>query len=463
MAAYSMFKERGMDMLENRQMPHSTDSEQAILGSMMLDEKVCEDVKLKLQPQDFYHHRNRIIYEGILALLDQGTAIDVTTITAYLTDHQRIGEIGGFDYILHLFEGVATTAHTPHYVEIVLEKSVARQVISKAQALMEQGYDPTSTTQDLIDQAQQEFAGLTRLNQGSDFKQIDGVIVDFIKNVERLSQSQGDVTGLTTGFSALDKMTSGLQKNDLIIVAARPAMGKTAFALNVAQNVAKLNQANVAIFSLEMGADQLVSRLISAEGRIEAYRLKTGTLEGQDWRSLKIATEVLSNLGIYIDDTPGIRVGELRAKCRQLHQQKGLSMVMIDYLQLLSGSKSNGGNRQQEVSEISRTLKEMARELEIPVIALSQLSRQVESREDKRPMMSDLRESGSIEQDADIVTFLYREDYYKKDMETNDNIVEVIFGKHRSGAVGTIKLAFRKEISRFENLINMPEGNLPEL
>ena len=453
-------------MLEspNRQMPHSTDAEQAILGAMLLDEKVCEDVKLKLQPDDFYHHRHRIIYETMLILLDQNIGVDVTTVTAYLQDHKRIAEIGGVEYILTIYESVATTAHTEHYVEIVLEKSISRLIINRAQSLIEQGYDPETSTQDLIDTAEQQFSGLARLNQGSDFKQIDNVIIDFIKNVERLSQSTGEVTGLTTGFTALDNMTSGLQNNDLIIVAARPAMGKTAFALNIAQNVAKLNHVNVAIFSLEMGADQLVSRLVSAEGRIEAHRLKTGNLEGADWRSLKIATDVLSNLGIYIDDTPGIRVGELRAKCRQLHQHKGLGLVMIDYLQLLSGSKANGGNRQQEVSEISRMLKEMARELKIPVIALSQLSRQVENREDKRPMMSDLRESGSIEQDADIVTFLYREDYYKKDPELNDNIVEIIFAKHRSGAVGTVKLAFRKEISRFENLVNVPESaHIPDV
>ena len=446
----------------NRQMPHNTDAEQAILGAMMLDEKVCEDVKLKLQPDDFYHHRHRIIYETMLTLLEQGVAIDVTTVTANLQDHKRISEIGGVEYILTIYESVATTAHADHYLEMILEKSISRMVINRAQSLIEQGYDPETSTQDLIDIAEQQFSGLSRLNQNSDFKQIDDVIVDFIKNVERLSQSSGEVTGLTTGYDALDKMTSGLQRNDLIIVAARPAMGKTAFALNVAQNVAKLNNVNVAIFSLEMGADQLVSRLISAEGRIEAYRLKTGNLEKDDWRSFKIATDVLSNLGIYLDDTPGIRIGELRAKCRQLHQQEGLGMVMIDYLQLLSGSKSNGANRQQEVSEISRTLKEIARELKIPVIALSQLSRQVESREDKRPMMSDLRESGSIEQDADIVTFLYREDYYKKDPDQNDNIVEVIFAKHRSGAVGTVKLAFRKEISRFENLLNVPDANIPD-
>ena len=319
-------------MLEspNRQMPHSTDAEQAILGAMLLDEKVCEDVKLKLQPDDFYHHRHRIIYETMLILLDQNIGVDVTTVTAYLQDHKRIAEIGGVEYILTIYESVATTAHTEHYVEIVLEKSISRLIINRAQSLIEQGYDPETSTQDLIDTAEQQFSGLARLNQGSDFKQIDNVIIDFIKNVERLSQSTGEVTGLTTGFTALDNMTSGLQNNDLIIVAARPAMGKTAFALNIAQNVAKLNHVNVAIFSLEMGADQLVSRLVSAEGRIEAHRLKTGNLEGADWRSLKIATDVLSNLGIYIDDTPGIRVGELRAKCRQLHQQKGIGLVMID-------------------------------------------------------------------------------------------------------------------------------------
>ena len=446
----------------NRQMPHNTDAEQAILGAMMLDEKVCEDVKIKLQSEDFYHHRHRIIYEAMLTLLEQGIGIDVTTVTAYLQDHKRIAEIGGVEYILTIYESVATTAHAEHYMEMILEKSISRTVINRAQSLIEEGYNPETSTQDLIELAEQQFSGLARLNQNSEFKQIENVIVDFIKNVERLSKSSGEVTGLMTGYDALDKMTSGLQNNDLIIIAARPAMGKTAFALNVAQNAAKLNNINVAIFSLEMGADQLISRLISAEGRIEAYRLKTGTLEKDDWRSFKIATDVLSDLGIYIDDTPGLRVSELRAKCRQLHQQKGLGLVMIDYMQLLSGSKAHGANRQQEVSEISRTLKELARELKIPVIALSQLSRQVESREDKRPMMSDLRESGSIEQDADIVTFLYREDYYKKDAEQNDNIVEVIFGKHRSGAVGTIKLAFRKEISRFENLVNIPESNVPD-
>ncbi len=447
--------------LKNRQMPHSTDAEQAILGAMLIDEKVCETVRLKLDPDDFYHHRHRIIYEAILALIEQQKAVDVTTVTAYLQDHKRMAEIGGVEYILTIYESVATTAHTEHYLDIVLEKSISRTIINRAQDLIEQGYNPETMTKDLIDLAEQKFMGLSRLANNSQFKEIRNVIDDVVKNIEYLSQMNGEVTGLKTGFDALDNMTSGLQKNDLIIVAARPAMGKTAFALNIAQNIAKINQKNVAIFSLEMGADQLVTRLICSEGRIEASKLKTGNLDSTDWRSLKIASDVLSGLGVYIDDTPGIRVGELRAKCRQLHQQHGLGMVMIDYLQLLSGSKSNASNRQQEVSEISRMLKEMARELEIPVIALSQLSRQVESREDKRPMMSDLRESGSIEQDADIVTFLYRDDYYKKDAEANDNIIEIIFAKHRNGPVGTIKLAFRKEISKFENLTFIPEPGMP--
>ena len=452
-------------MLEttNRQMPHNTEAEQAILGAMMLDEKVCQDALSKLQLDDFYHHRHRIIYEAIQALLEQAIGIDVTTVTSYLQDHKRLNEIGGVEYILTIYESVATTAHTNHYIEMVLEKSLSRAVITRAGSLIEQGYDPNLTAGDLIDMAQQQFLDLSRLRQVSEFKQIDHVIRDYIKNIEKLSQSTGEVTGLATGYSSLDKMTSGLQKNDLIIVAARPAMGKTAFALNVAQNVAKLNNSNVAIFSLEMGADQLIGRLISSEGRIEGYRLRTGNLEKDDWRSFKIATDTLSRLGVYIDDTPGIRVGEVKAKCRQLHQQRGLDLVMVDYLQLLSGSKQSGLNRQQEVSEISRTLKELARELQIPVIALSQLSRQVENREDKRPMMSDLRESGSIEQDADIVTFLYRDDYYKKDADANDNIIEIIFAKHRNGAIGTVKLAYRKEMNRFENLTYIPEANIPDV
>ena len=288
-----------------------------------------------------------------------------------------------------------------------------------------------------------------RKNAGA-FQNIKDVLVQTYDNIETLHDRKGDVTGIPTGFIELDRMTAGFQRNDLIIVAARPSVGKTAFALNIAQNVATKTDENVAIFSLEMGADQLVMRMLCAEGNIDAQRLRTGSLTAEDWGKLTMAMGSLSDSGIYIDDTPGIRVGDIRAKCRRLKQESGLGMVLIDYLQLIQGN-GRTDNRQQEVSEISRSLKELARELKVPVIALSQLSRGVEQRQDKRPMMSDIRESGSIEQDADIVAFLYRDDYYDKESE-NKNIIEIIIAKQRNGPVGTCSLAFVKEYNKFVNL-----------
>ena len=289
-----------------------------------------------------------------------------------------------------------------------------------------------------------------RKNAG-DFRHIKDVLVQTYDNIELLHTRKGDVTGIPTGFRDLDKMTAGFQRNDLIIVAARPSVGKTAFALNIAQNVATKTDENVAIFSLEMGADQLVMRMLCAEGNIDAQVLRTGALEAEDWRKLTMAMGSLSNAGVFIDDSPGIRVNEIRSKCRRLQQEHGLGMIIIDYLQLIQGSGRAGENRQQEVSEISRSLKGLARELKVPVIALSQLSRGVEQRQDKRPMMSDLRESGSIEQDADIVSFLYREDYYDKETE-NQNIIEIIIAKQRNGPTGTVSLAFAKEYNKFVNI-----------
>ncbi len=280
---------------------------------------------------------------------------------------------------------------------------------------------------------------------------IKDVLLETYDRIEILQQTRGEITGIATGFSELDTMTAGFQRNDLIIVAARPSVGKTAFALNIAQNVATKTDENVAIFSLEMGASQLVTRMLCAEGNIDAQRMRTGALEEEDWQKLSMAMGSLSKAGIYIDDTPGVKVGDIRAKCRRLKQDKGLGMILIDYLQLIQGNGRGGENRQQEVSEISRTLKAIARELEVPVIALSQLSRGVESRQDKRPMMSDIRESGSIEQDADIVAFLYRDDYYDKESE-NKNIIEIIIAKQRNGPVGTVELAFVKEYNKFVNL-----------
>jgi len=450
-----------MDLTNTRNLPHNTEAEQAVLGAMMRSSQQVDDIKLRLKSEDFYHAQHQLMYEAMLSLLDRETAIDSTTLTSVLHDYGRLEEVGGAPYVLAVFESVTTLEHTEHYVNLMVEKSMARKVIERSHQLIEKAYDPEVQTDRLLDDAGRLFSDLEAHTKNEGFKKIDDVLKGYVSNLEQLSKQSGEITGLHTGFDALDKMTSGLQKNDLIIVAARPAMGKTAFALNVAQNVAKLNEANVAIFSLEMGAEQLVGRFLSAEGRIDSYKLRTGQLDMDDWRSLKIATDVLSTVNIFIDDTPGIKVGQLRAKCRALHKQHKLGLVVIDYLQLMQGN-TGGLNRQLEISEISRTLKEIAREFEIPVIALSQLSRQVESREDKRPIMSDLRESGSIEQDADIVTFLLRQDYYRQPEEPKDNMVEVIFGKHRNGSTGSIKLGFRGEHARFENLIYMPDDSVPQ-
>jgi len=449
-----------MELNNTANLPHNTEAEQAVLGAMMQSGELVEEIKNQLKVEDFHHPQHQLMYEVMLSLTNRQIAIDSTTLTAHLYDYGRLAEIGGAPYILAVFESVTTLAHTTHYVNLILEKAMTRKVIAKSHQLIEASYDPQIPAEQLLDAANKLFADL-KLNTNDDgFKQINDVLQDYVSNLERLSRQTGEITGLHTGFDALDKMTSGLQKNDLIIVAARPAMGKTAFALNIAQNVAKLNTTNVAIFSLEMGAEQLVGRFLSAEARIDSYKLRTGTLNPDDWRSLKIATDTLSNINIFIDDTPGIKVGQLRTKCRTLHKKHRLGLVVIDYLQLMQGN-GNGMNRQLEISEISRTLKEIAREFEIPVIALSQLSRQVESREDKRPIMSDLRESGSIEQDADIVTFLLRQDYYRADDEPKDNMVEVIFGKHRNGSTGSIKLGFRGEHARFENIVYLPTENIP--
>src|SRR5699024_5366972 len=302
----------------------------------------------------------------------------------------------------------------------------------------------------LLSEAEKNMMEVSNRKNAGDFQHIQDVLVDTYDNIERLHTQQGEVTGIPTGFTDLDKVTAGFQRNDLIIVAARPSVGKTAFALNIAQNVATKTTENVAIFSLEMGADQLVSRMLCAEGNIDAQVLRTGALQAKDWEKLTLAMGSLSNAGIFIDDSSGIRVNEIRSKCRRLQQEHGLGMIIIDYLQLIQGSGKAGESRQQEVSEISRSLKGLARELKVPVIALSQLSRSVEQRQDKRPMMSDLRESGSIEQDADIVSFLYREDYYDK--ESENNMIEIIIAKQRNGPTGTVSLAFKKEYNKFVNV-----------
>lgn len=449
-----------MDFGNTRNLPHNTEAEQSVLGAMMQSSEKIEDIKIRLKTEDFYHPQHKLIYEAMLSLVDKEMAVDSTTLTAHLYDYGRLEEIGGAPYILAVFESVTTLAHTQHYVDLVLEKSTARKVIERAQHLIEQGYNPDLPIDQLIEEAKNQFSTIEGDTHNDDFRTISDVLKSYIANLEQLSKQTGEITGLHTGFDEFDKKTAGLQNGSLIIIAARPAMGKTVFAINIAVNAAKLNDINVAIFNLEMSAEEVVGRILSSEGRIEFGKLKTGTLDTDDWRSLKIATDSLSQVGVFLDDTSR-KVTQIIAKCRALKRQQGLGLVVIDYLQLMEGSRSSGGNRQLEISEMSRSLKLLARELDVPVIAVAQLSRSVESREDKRPIMSDLRESGSIEQDADIVTFLLREDYYRQPEEPKDNMVEVIFAKHRSGSTGSIKLGFRGENARFENVVYVPVENVP--
>jgi len=449
-----------MDFGNTRNMPHNTEAEQAVLGAMMRSARAVEDIKIRLKTEDFHHPQHQLMYEAMLSLVDRKMAVDSTTLTAHLYDYGRLEEIGGAPYILAVFESVTTLAHTEHYADLVLEKSIARKVIQRAHGLIEQGYNPDLPIDQLLEEAKRQFANLEGDTQNDDFRTIADVLKDYIANLEQLSKQTGEITGLHTGFDAFDKKTAGLQNGNLVIIAARPAMGKTIFAINIAVNAAKLNDINVAIFNLEMGAEEVVSRILSSEGRIDFGKLKTGTLDADDWRSLKIATDSLSQVGVFLDDTSR-KVTQIIAKCRALQRQQGLGLIVIDYLQLMEGNRGAGGNRQLEISEMSRALKLLARELSIPIIAVAQLSRSVESREDKRPIMSDLRESGSIEQDADIVTFLLREDYYRAAEEPKDNMVEVIFAKHRSGSTGSIKLGFRGENARFENVVYMPADSVP--
>ena len=378
--------------------------------------------------------------------------IDVVTVTEELSAKKELENVGGISYLMEIANSVPTAANIVHYARIVEEKALLRRLIRVATSIVEDGYSREDEVEALLAEAEKNMMEVSNRKNAGDFQHIKDVLVETYDSIELLHTQKGDVTGIPTGFRDLDKITAGFQRNDLIIVAARPSVGKTAFALNVAQNVATKTDENVAIFSLEMGAEQLVMRMLCAEGNIDAQVLRTGALEAEDWRKLTMAMGSLSNAGIFIDDSPGIRVNDIRSKCRRLQQEHGLGMIMIDYMQLIAGSGSKPGeNRQQEVSEISRSLKSLARELKVPVIALSQLSRGVEQRQDKRPMMSDLRESGSIEQDADIVSFLYREDYYDKETE-NQNMIEIIIAKQRNGPTGTVTLAFAKEYNKFVNI-----------
>ncbi|MEH7112235.1 replicative DNA helicase [Neobacillus niacini] len=439
------------DLYADRLPPQNIEAEQAVLGAIFLEPSSLTVASEILIPEDFYRASHQKIFNAMLKLNDEGKVVDLVTVTEELAAAKLIEDTGGVSYLNELAQSVPTAANIEYYARIVEEKSLLRRLIRTATEIASDGYSREDEVEALLSEAEKNILAVAQRKNAGSFHNITDVLVRTYDNIEEMHNRVGDITGISTGFAELDRMTAGFQRNDLIIVGARPSVGKTAFALNIAANVATKTEENVAIFSLEMGAEQLVMRMLCSEGNIDAQRLRTGSLTDDDWGKLTMAMGALSNSGIFIDDTPGVRISDIRSKCRRLKQEHGLGMILIDYLQLILGSGRAGENRQQEVSEISRSLKQLARELKVPVIALSQLSRGVEQRQDKRPMMSDIRESGSIEQDADIVAFLYRDDYYDKESE-NKNIIEIIIAKQRNGPTGTVALAFVKEYNKFVNL-----------
>jgi replicative DNA helicase len=449
-------------LMDGRVPPQNLEAEQAVLGSILLESEALVTVMERLRTEDFYSVAHQRIFDAIVSLAEYNQPLDLITLTARLRDLNQLEEVGGATYLAKLTGAVPTAANVEYYAQIVEEKSLLRRLIRTATQIVANGYAESEDVRLLLHDAEQRIMELTGYRGSHGFVSIRDVLMEVFERVEFLYNRKGGVTGIPSGFPDLDKMTSGFQRSDFIVVAARPSVGKTAFALNIAQNVAVRAGETVAIFSLEMSASQLVQRMICAEANVDAGRMRTGFLEGDDWEKLSMAIGALSEAQIYIDDTPGVTVADIRAKCRRLKKERGLGMVIIDYLQLIQGRGKSGENRQQEVSEISRTLKQIARELEVPVIALSQLSRSVEQRQDKRPMLSDLRESGSIEQDADIVAFLYRDDYYDKESEKK-NLVEIIIAKQRNGPVGTVELVFLKNFNKFVSLdrhhAGMPAGS----
>lgn len=436
--------------------PQNTEAEQAILGAILLEKSALLTVSERITSDDFYRPSHQKIYQAMIDLGERGEPVDLITVTSELQDKKLLEEVGGVSYLSNLANAVPTAANVEYYAQIVEEKSVLRRLIRTATQIVSTGYAGEDEVSEVLSEAEKKILEISQKRSVGAFIPIKDVLMETFERIEFLYNNRGGVTGVPSGYQDLDRMTSGFQKSDLIILAARPSVGKTAFALNVAQNVAVRSNETVAIFSLEMSASQLVQRMICAEANLDAHKIRTGMLEEEDWGKLTMGIGALSQAPIYIDDSPGVTVTEIRAKCRRLKIERGLGLIVIDYLQLIHG-RGKGDNRQQEISEISRTLKMIARELEVPVIALSQLSRSVEQRQDKRPMLSDLRESGSIEQDADIVAFLYRDDYYNPETEKK-NIIEILISKQRNGPTGKVELVFLKNFNKF---VNLDRGHAP--
>lgn len=443
-------------MIEERVPPQNIEAEQAVLGAMLIDKEAIAKATEVLSADDFYREAHRVIFSAMLELYNKNEAVDMVTVTEILKRDNKLEDIGGIAYITSLANVVLTAANVKYHAEIVAEKSVLRQLVRVSTEIAAMGYEANEDVGTLLDTAESRILEISNRKKKNDFTAINDILMDSVQSIESLLQNKGGLTGLPAGFADLDKLTSGLHSSDFIILAARPSMGKTALALNIVQNVALRahkviggEPRSVAFFSLEMSKEQLVNRMLCAEAGIDSQRLRVGEMHDEDWTHLWDACDTMSRAKIYIDDTAGITAMDMRSRARRLKAEHGLDLIVVDYLQLMQGSgkRNNSGDRQQEVSEISRSLKALARELDVPVLALSQLSRSVESRQVKRPMLSDLRESGSLEQDADIVAFLYREDYYNP--ETENKHTELIIAKHRNGPVDTVNLFFQKQFTKF--------------
>lgn len=437
--------------------PQNLEAEQAVLGAMLIEREAISKVAELLRPEDCYREAHRLIYNAMLELFNKNDAVDMVTVIEFLRKEDKLEAAGGIAYVTSLANSVPTAANVLYHARIVEEKALLRQLINAATNIAGMGYEGSEEVSNILDSAEKMILSVSSRKMGGEFTPIKSIIFDAFNKIEQLYASKGSITGLSTGFKDLDKLTSGLQPSDLILIAARPSMGKTAFVLNIAQHIGIAEKKAVAFFSLEMSKEQLVQRMLCAESAIDSQRLRIGELEAKDWTKLVSGADRLSAAPIFIDDTAGITVMEMRSKARRLKIEHNLSLIIIDYLQLMQGSSKGKGseNRQQEISEISRSLKALAREINVPVIALSQLSRSVESRQVKKPMLSDLRESGSLEQDADIVAFLYRDDYYNPDSDKK-NITEVIIAKHRNGPVDTVQLFFHKQFTKFSDLSKLP-------
>ena len=445
-------------------MPQAIEIEQCVLGAMFLSDQAVKKCVENLTPDVFFLDAHRKIFEVMQNLSEQNIMIDAPLVIAELEKRGILDSVGGTEYLTVILNSVISSSNIDEHIKIVNEKAILRRLIDVSSSIIDNAYDGDNELSDVLENAETKILNVVKTRKGSEFKSIQDVLNRTVEQINRIVDNKGEVTGLSTGFTDLDKLTTGFHPHELIIIAARPAMGKTAFALNLATNIAQSTTKTVALFNMEMGAEQLAMRMIAAEGELDLGKLKRGELDKNDFNKIDEAVARLANTNLVIDDTSGMTIGEIKAKCRRLaSSENGLGIVIIDYLTLIMGSTKYQGNRQQEVSEISRSLKTMAMELDIPVVALAQLSRNVEQRDDKRPMLSDLRESGSIEQDADIVAFLYRDDYYqlKKGQEETSDISqsEFIVAKHRSGPTDTINLLFKRNISKFVSIVKKETEN----